>query len=501
MASTLYPALYQVNTRVLITELSRAQGRSCTLLDLPDALLDQWAEQGFDWVWLLGIWQTGPAGREVSRTRPDLRYEYQDLLADFTDADVCGSPFAVQSYTADATLGGPDALAHTRERLAQRGMRLLLDFVPNHTALDHPWVEAHPEYYIRGTTADLARDPRNFCQRDTSRGAEVFAHGRDPYFPGWPDTLQLNYRHAGLRQAMIDVLKEIARQCDGVRCDMAMLLLPEVIQRTWGDLSLPADGSRPVDSHFWTAALPLIRQQSPGFLFMAEVYWDLEWTLQQKGFDHTYDKRHYDRIHARDPKAIRGHLSADMEFQRKSVHFLENHDEPRAASAFPFSVHGAAAALTYLVPGLRFFHEGQFEGRRLKASMHLNRRPEEPVDEAIAALYRHLLAVLKRPEIRAGRWQLLTPRQAWDENRSHERYVAFFWEGPQRQRLLVAVNYGPAQGQCYLPLPFSDLRGQRVILKDLMGTAAYERSGDSLSSPGLYLDLPEWGFHVFDVTI
>src|SRR5262249_21557862 len=230
-------------------------------------------------------------------------------------------------------------------------------FVPNHTALDHPWVTEHPEFYVAGSEEALAREPANYCRLATPSGPCILAYGRDPYFPGWPDTLQLNYRHAKLRTAMQEELCRAADRCDGLRCDMAMLLLPDVFARTWGAASVPRDGSAPVDTPFWPEALARVRQNHPGFVFMAEGYWDLEWTLQQQGFDYTYDKRMYDRLHARNAGAVRGHLHADPEFLRKSVHFLENHDEPRAAAAFPRPVHRAAAVLTFLVPGMRFFHE------------------------------------------------------------------------------------------------------------------------------------------------
>src|SRR5262249_35078435 len=154
----------------------------------------------------------------------------------------------------------------------------------------------------------------------------------------------------------------VTELCDGVRCDMAMLLLPDVFQRTWGNRSLPPGGVAPVDTPFWPEAIMAVRQRQPRCVFLAEVYWDLEWTLQQQGFDYTYDKRLYDRLHVRDAEGVRGHLWADLEFQRKSTRFLENHDEPRAAGAFPPQVHRAAATVAFLVPGMRFFHEGQLEG-------------------------------------------------------------------------------------------------------------------------------------------
>jgi hypothetical protein len=333
---------------------------------------------------------------------------------------------------------------------------------------------------------------------ETGRGSLILAYGRDPYFPGWPDTFQLNYRHPALREAMTQVLLKLAEVADGVRCDMAMLVLPEVFQRTWGERSLPADGADPVDEQFWPEATARVKAQNPQFIFMAEVYWDLEWELMQQGFDYCYDKKLYDRLLARDAGAVRGHLWADLAYQSQLARFLENHDEPRAAHDFPPPVHQAAAVVTYFTPGLRFFHEGQLAGRRVTVSMHLGRRPEEPIDPILQEFYRKLLACLNRPEVREGRWQLLEVRQAWDGNPTWDRFLAFSWEGETGRRLLVTVNYGPTQGQCSVALPFIDLRGKKVTLRDLMSEALYERAGGDLLTGGLYLDLPAWGFHVFD---
>src|SRR5262249_20499780 len=248
MGPPIYPSLYQINTRIWLRELGQQLGRAATLDQVPDDALDQIADQGFEWVWLLGVWQTGPASRLISRTRPDLLREFKTVLPDLTEDDISGSPFAVQSYTVHTDFGGNGSLLRLRQRLHARGLHLLLDFVPNHTALDHPWVWQNPEFYVRGEEADLARTPQNYCRAETWRGPRILAHGRDPYFPGWTDTLQLNYRHPALRAAMLEELEKIARLCDGVRCDMAMLLLPDVFLRTWGRASLPEDGRPPVDA-------------------------------------------------------------------------------------------------------------------------------------------------------------------------------------------------------------------------------------------------------------
>jgi len=490
MPDPAYPSLYQINTRVWLTALSRQQGQAGTLDDVPDAELDRVARMEFDWVWLLSVWQTGSAGRAVSLTNPEWREEFLHTLPDLTDDDIGGSGFAITGYTVDPGLGGDPALARMRERLRSRGLRLMLDFVPNHTGLDHPWVDAHPEYYVAGSELELTRTPGNYRWARRKGGDLLLAHGRDPYFPGWPDTFQLNYGNPATQEAMLGELMKIAGQCDGVRCDMAMLVLPDVFERTWGIHAEP----------FWAGATRQVRERFPGFRFMAEVYWDLEWIMQQQGFDYTYDKRLYDRLRDGHARPVRDHLRAGLEYQSRLARFLENHDEPRAAAAFAPEVHEAAAVITFLSPGMRFFHQGQFEGRKKRISPHLRRAPDEPVDPRADRFYRRLLGVLCRPVVREGQWQLLESSPAWEGNWTWDCFVSFAWQGAGDQRLVVAVNYAPHRSQCYLRLPLAGLAGRGWRFRDLTGDAQYERNGDDLSGRGLYLDAGPWQYHVFELT-
>ena len=487
MSDLRYPTLYQINTRVWLTELSRALGKRAMLDDIPDAELDRLAALGFDWIWFLSVWQTGPAAQAISRANAGWRKEFQETLPDLKEQDIGGSGFAIQNYTVNRDLGGDAALARLRQRLQQRGLKLMLDFVPNHMAPDHPWIEEHPDYFVHGSETDLARAPQNYCRMQTKSGSLVLAYGRDPYFDGWPDTLQLNYGNPQLQQAMIGELERIAGQCDGVRCDMAMLVLPEVFERTWG---IHAE-------LFWPKATESVRRKNPDFLFMAEVYWDMEWTMQQQGFDYAYDKRLYDRLREGHARPVREHFHAGLDYQNKLARFLENHDEPRAAATFAPQVHEAAAVITFLSPGLRFFHQGQFEGRMKRISPHLVRGPEEPVDERVKNFYDRLLAVLRHDVVRNGDWQLLECVPAWDGNWTWDCFLVFAWQGAGDERLLVTVNYAPNQSQCHVRLPFVDLANSQWQLKDLLSDAVYNWNGNDLQGRGLYLDERPWGYHVF----
>ncbi len=480
--------LYQIHTRDWLLRCSPDKAHPIFLDQLPDTELDRLAQHGFDWLWLLGVWQTGPAGANVSRTQAAWRPSFEEALPDLTEHDIVGSPFAISAYVVHRDFGGDEALADLRTRLAQRGIKLLLDFVANHTALDHPWATEHPDYYVAGTQSDLAHNPANYATENSAGHAQILAHGRDPYFPGWPDTLQLNYGNPTVQIAMLKELEAIAARCDAVRCDMAMLLLPDVFSRTWGIRTEP----------FWPKAMAAARAVKPDFLFVAEVYWGLDWELQQQRFDYTYDKTLYDRLLSRNGPSVRAHLTADIAFQQKSVRFLENHDEPRAAAAFPVPVHQSAAIVAFLVPGMRFLHDGQLEGYVRKPSIHLARRGPEPGIPEIEDFYRRLLPLLGR--VTQGNWLLLDAAPAWQSNGSNSDFLTFGWFEHDQISYLVAVNYADHDSQCYVPFPAASLAEGPVVFRDTMSPAVYTRNSGDLSTKGLYLALPAWGYHVFQVS-
>ena len=289
---------------------------------------------------------------------------------------------------------------------------------------------------------------------------------------------------------MIGELVKIAGQCDGVRCDMAMLVLPEVFERTWGQRA-------PL---FWPKATQRVREHVPGFLFMAEVYWDMEWTLQQQGFDYAYDKRLYDRLREHHARPVREHFHAGLGLpeqagplpgkpRRAACRVDVSTGNSRGRGGYHLFVAGAAI----LPPGtVRRANETDLTPPR--------RGPNEPVNEPLVSFYDRLLTVLRQPVVREGQWRLLECAPAWEDNWTNDCFVAFGWQGKNGERLLVAVNYANHQSQCHVRLPFTDLGDDQWRLQDHLDTAAYDWNGADLQTRGLFLDEPPWKAYVFSLT-
>jgi hypothetical protein len=491
-----FPFIYEINTWAWLHALSKQCQQPVTLGEVPPAELDRLAGWGFDALWFMGVWERSPRSAQIAREHPALQEEFRRALPDYTPEDVVGSPYAVHRYVVDAHLGGPEGLAAVREALAARGLRLVLDFVPNHVAIDHPWTVEHPEYLVQGTDEDLQRAPGDYFAADVDGRRVVYAHGRDPSFLPWTDTAQINAASAGARRALVGVLQDIAEQCDGVRCDMAMLPTNSIFSQTWEERGTPgAAGDQP---EFWEVIIPQVRAAHPDFLFIAEVYWDLEWTLQQQGFDYTYDKRLYDRLRAPDARPTRDHLRAEMIYQERLLRFIENHDERRAPAAFGARRAKAAAVLICTVPGARLLHNGQLEGQMVKAPVQLGRHMVEPVRDAMPDFYARLLGEVTDPVYQEGEWTLLNVSPAWQANATYTNLVAYAWTYGN-QRRLVAVNLMPTQSQGVIHMPWPDLRGRQWLLQDIMHDQTYRRDGDELTTRGLYVDLPAHGYHLFHV--
>ena len=355
-------------------------------------------------------------------------------------------------------------------------------------------------------------------------GRRWIAHGKDPHFPCWTDVAQLDYRRPETREAVQELLMAVAAQCDGVRCDMAMLLLNEVFERTWA--GYPSAGPLP-KTEFWAEAIPAARQAQPDFLFLAEVYWDLEARIQGLGFDYTYDKHLYDDLIWRKAAgAQRRLLESPPEFTAACAHFLENHDEPRVAAKLALPEHRASALVILGLPGLRFLQEGQLTGARIKIPVQLSRRPLEAPQPEVQKMYDATLTTLSATAVGRGRAEILSPREAWPGNPTAQNFIVVQWQAqspdnpptppppsppasarPRRNEVeagrrgtefdLVAVNLAPHRSQCYVPLKMPKLADYNWSMRDLLGTEAYERFGSDLEAQGLYLDLAAHGAQLF----
>ena len=495
------PIIYEINTLVWLSDLSRRYHRPVTLADVPDEEWKAVASLHVDAVWLMGVWERSPEGARIARTSVSLKPGLERVLPGYAPNDIVSSAYCVRRYVADERLGGPGGLARARQRLREHGLRLILDFVPNHLAPDHPWTREHPEYFVTGSKEDLSRFPDHFFEID----GVAIARGRDPNYPPWPDVAQVNAFHPGLRLAAAQTLSDIANQCDGVRCDMAMLMIGDVFARTWGDRA----GARPQEE-YWQEVILAVRREHPGFLFLAEAYWDLERPLLGLGFDYCYDKGLFDWMRQANAGGIRLHITAGgPDYQDCLVRFIENHDEERVAAAFSSQKERAAAVLIMTLSGARLLHEGQMEGRRVRASVFLTRRQDEPVDLDLQSFYHKLLAAVRESGLSLAEWRLCECT-GWPDNQSCANLLAWCWQRDKMDQLnqsnqsdrtcyLVAINWsdGPSQGR--VRFPWSDLAERRWRLIDLLSGDLFERSGDEIHSEGLFVDLPAWRFHLLRI--
>jgi glycosidase len=488
-----HPLLYEINARQWMAALRAQHGPAMDLASVPSSEFARLASLGFTHLWLMGVWPTGQRSREQAVEHSGLRSAYDEALPGWTESDIEGSPYAVEAWEVSERLGGREALAIFRRRLAESGMGLILDFVPNHLGLDHRWLKESTSRFV----AHAEQFPFSFALGEGAARRFV-AHGKDPYFDGWTDTVQLEYRRKETRIAMVEQLKSVAAQCDGVRCDMAMLLLSEIFNRTWAHVPLIGESAV---GEFWSEAIDQVRQDRPDFLFLAEAYWDLEGALCSLGFDYAYDKKLYDLLVHDHVGQVQSHLLGMGEHNARRAHFLENHDEPRVSGLLDAERHRAALTLSMGLPGMRFVHDGQMEGRRRFARVQLSRWAQEVPDSAVNSMYQEVLKAFSQSSVGRGVGSVLPTHRAWADNPTSECLTVIDWaSGPaEKGRDLVVVNLAPHRAQGRIYPTWQGVEHGTWRLRDRLGSEVWWRDGAEIREQGLYLDLPARGAQLFEV--
>jgi Alpha amylase, catalytic domain len=489
----LSPKILEVNTRIWIKQF----GENAGLRDVPDDFIEELSYKGINIFWLMGIWMTSKSLVEKCCFGIDLVPGYIKALSDWKREDVIGSPFAIDDYKINPALGTEDDLKNFRSKLNKKGIKLILDFVPNHLGADSVLLDSHPEIFLQADKETYLKDKYTFFEYQ-NKNYYYIAHGRDPFFPPWSDTSQLNFFETKTREFLIEKLKYISTVADGVRCDMAMLPLNNVFHNTWLGI-LNKSGYKKPDEEFWKIAISEVKYKNTEFIFIAEAYWDLEWELQQLGFDFTYDKRLTDRLAGNDISDIKAHLNADPEFQKKSVRFLENHDEDRAITKFGKYKSLAAAVVISTLPGARFYYDGQFEGRKIKLPVQLGREPTEKIIRQVKNYYETILSITRDEIFTKGEWRLLYAEPVSAANNSFENFLAWEWHLNDELRIVI-VNYTFHSSQCRIKLEFKTERTE-LRFDDLLSNDSYTRLTQELKNPGLFVELKGYQSHIFSVKL
>lgn len=483
------PHILEINTRSWLKRLEAHLGRPVTLANVPDEYWQHAKDTGFDAIWLMGVWKLSPAAEKIARENKEIQDQIRAIKPDFKPEDITASPYAVYAYEVDDSLGGNAALAALRAKLNGMGIALLLDFVGNHTAIDSPTVNSDPDLYINTGKQAPATHKDWFFQN--AQGVYI-AHGRDPYFAPWTDTAQLNYFNPKTRQFMLANLLHVADMCDGVRCDMAMLSLNKVQRDTWWEF---IGGNLPKEE-FWSQALTAVHEKHPEFIFIAEVYWGLEWDIQEMGFDYTYDKVLYDRLRFSTPENIKDHLGAEHLFQMRSIRFTANHDEEESLKAFGKEKSLAASTIIATLPGARMFHLFQLLGRPARMPIQYI-KDDFKENKEVSDYYVKLLHIASDPAFHGGQWSLRDIAPAGMGDDSNRNILAWQWKQRNTGKMIV-INYSsaPAKG--------------RLSMKGVYGPGSHvveELTGEKITvtpdmlSQGCELQLKPYESKIFTYTV
>ena len=429
------PVLLQINTRVWFNEIKddyTTNPEKFYLDSLPESVWESFKNRRFDVIYLLGVWQVDKLTEDIFNKK-NLKQEFDYVFPRWQWNDTCGSPFSINKYAINPNFGNENTLENLKIKLNKIGLKLILDFVPNHFGLQTEYVGTS-NFFIE--EEHFTSSTREYSVIDTPQGKKAIYHGKDPYFPPWEDTFQLDYSSRTTTDFMKEQLRAIAKVCDGIRCDMAMLIVNRIIRQVWGN---KIRGN--LTSEFWFDAIHEIKATNPDFTFIAEVYWDMEEELLNLGFDYCYDKKLYDAIRDQNYGTLEYILSRDRSYHEKTVRFLENHDESRAIEVFNQEKYFLSAIITFTLPGIKFFHQKQFEAYTLKESLFLTKRTQEQENPIIKQYYEILFKILQKLKLKNSKWNNDT--DVLKQNIEYGRNIySWEWKTPvENKKFVVVINF------------------------------------------------------------
>jgi len=485
------PKLYEINTRVWIKKF----GNQIKLSEIPIDYFQILASKGFDYIWLMGIWKTPVENIEYA-LNPDLKKEYDKCFPSWKKEYVYGSPYAIDSYQVNPGLGNFDDLLILKNKLNKIGLKLILDFIPNHFAVDSTTVKKIPKYFLNGDEELLKKDSSTYFKSKFDNNI-ILAHGRDPFFPAWSDTVQLNYFSEETRSFMEEQLVHISNYCDGVRCDMAMLSLNNVFHNTWPYIINKLNLKKP-KGEFWEEAIKKVRKKNSDFIFIAEVYWELEPVLQNLGFDFTYCKFYLDMFLNNDVFGIKNNLSRSENFNKKSVVFIENHDENRSAKVFKSKINSTIISFLTM-PGMKLIYDGQLEGEKIKYPVQLGKTPEVKVSKKIKEFYDKILEIVNDDVYKKGTFNLVTVQKINTDDKSDENILAWYWKSKEKI-ILTIVNYSIENSICSISLTNEKLPPQ-IELNDKLTGASVKTGSKKLTQKEYSIKLKKYEGKILEINL
>jgi glycosidase len=421
------------STLVWLDQLTRHYGRTIHRLDqIPDQVLDRLAEQGFNALWLIGLWERSTASKVIKRS--------------------CGNPeaeasaYSLKRYEIAEELGGWEALHNLKERCRARGIRLASDMVPNHTGIDGDWVFEHPDWFLQLPeppypaytyhSPDLSDRPGISIHLedhyyDRSDAALTFKwyshhsgesryiyHGNDGTSMPWNDTAQLDFLNPEMREALIQTILHVARSFPIIRFDAAMTLARKHIHRLW----YPAPGSggdipsrswygmsdaeffRKMPREFWREVVDRVAAEAPDTLLLAEAFWMMEgFFVRTLGMHRVYNSAFMNMLKNEENEkyknTIKNTLSFEPEILKRFVNFMNNPDEDTAVAQFgDGDKYFGVCTMMVTMPGLPMFGHGQIEGYHEKYGMEYRKAywNETPNRRLIDEHYRRIFPLMKR---------------------------------------------------------------------------------------------------------